>query len=241
MNPTEDPVLSRYTSGAYAALNPDWDSADSPWKADQVCRILDRNRISPGSVVEIGCGAGAILTHLRNKYPSAAMTGYDIAPELRTFWSQPETSGINFLLGDFFGHAASIPDVVLVLDVLEHLGDPFDFLARLSKKSKNVVFHVPLDLSSISVFREAPLLHVRHKVGHLHYFTKSLALATIEESGFEIVEERYTGASFTAPRRDWKTKAMALMRRVTYAALGDAGVRLLGGETLIVLARPKSS
>jgi len=240
MYPNNDPVLNRYTSGEYASLNPDWDSADSPWKADQVVRILEHNQIKPASIVEIGCGAGVILANLQNKYPHAAMTGYDIAPELRAFWREHEAAGIRFVLGDYFEHADPAPDVILVLDVLEHLGDPFDFLSRLSKQSKQVVFHVPLDLSSISVLREAPLLHVRHKVGHLHYFTKSLALATIKESGFDIVEARYTGASFTAPRRNWITKAMALMRRVIYASIGDTGVRLLGGETLIVLARPKS-
>ena len=239
MNPIEDPVLSRYTSGEYATRNPDWDRADSPWKAGQVSQILDRNRISPCSIVEIGCGAGGILSHLRQRYPHAELTGYDIAPQLPEFWKSHETANIRFVLGDYFEESASIPDTILVLDVIEHLGNPFDFLVRLSKCSKYVVLHIPLDLSSISVLRESPLLRVRHKTGHLHYFTKSIALALLDECGFEIVEARLTGASFTAPQHRWKTRLAAIVRRLVCAIMGEAGVRLLGGETLIVVARPK--
>lgn len=31
----EDRVARRYLTGDYAEKNPDWDSADSPWKADR--------------------------------------------------------------------------------------------------------------------------------------------------------------------------------------------------------------
>ena len=125
----------------------------------------------------------------------------------------------------------TVPDVVLVLDVLEHLGNPWEFLARLRGRCTLAVFHIPLDLSAASVLREAPLLRVRDKVGHLHYFTRGLALALLQESGFEVIEARYTGAAFSAPQRGLATRLAGLLRRLTFAALGDAGVRLLGGET----------
>jgi hypothetical protein len=80
---------------------------------------------------------------------------------------------------------------------------------------------------------------VRKKVGHLHYYTKSLALALLEDCGFEVLEWRYTGATFNVPRRAWKTRFASIARRLVYSIDKDLGVRLLGGETLAVLARPR--
>lgn len=38
----------------------------------------------------------------------------------------------------------------------------------------------------------------------------------------------------------WKTRLAGLLRRLVYAVNRDIGARLLGGETLMVLARPRS-
>lgn len=235
-----DLVTRRYTSGDYSEKNPDWDASDSPWKAERVAALLDTHDLCPLSIVEIGCGAGGILANLRSRYPSAELTGYDIARGLPRLWEKHIESGIRFVLGDYFEHADVSPDLVLVLDVIEHLGNPFEFLDRLRENCRHVVFHFPLDLSVASVFREKPLLHVRRKVGHLHFYTRGLALALLEDCGFEVIEARYTGAAYTAPNRTVTTRLAGLFRRVSYALLGDTAVRLLGGQTLMVLARPRN-
>lgn len=233
-----DIVTRRYTSGDYAKSNPDWDAGDSPWKAERVHALLDVHGLRPASIVEIGCGAGGVLVSLRKYYPSADFTGFDIAEGLPSRWEKFRESGVNFVLGDYLESPGPASDLVLVLDVLEHLGNPFDFLDHLRSRCDYAVFHFPLDLSCVSVLREKPLLHVRRKVGHLHFFTRGLALALLQECGFEIIEARYTGAAYTAPNRSLLARFASLFRRGCHALFGDAGVRLLGGETLMVLARP---
>ena len=130
---------------------------------------------------------------------------------------------------------------MLVLDVVEHVPDPFEFLARFRGHADYFVFHFPLDLSAISVLRQSPLLYARETVGHIHYYTKGLVLATLTECGYDIVDWRYTGATFTAPQRTWKTRLASPLRRAAYALNKDMGVRLLGGETLMLLARAKEN
>lgn len=57
---------------------------------------------------------------------------------------------------------------------------------------------------------------------------------------YEVLDWRYTGASLNSPNRYLKTRLAALPRRLAYAGNKDFGVRLLGGETLVVLAKPSS-
>jgi hypothetical protein len=147
--------------------------------------------------------------------------------------------GIQFVLGDFFELGATHYDTILLLDVIEHIADPHAFLERIRSRASRFVFHIPLDLSAASVLREKPLLNVRRKVGHLHYFTKSLAFELLDECGFEITSWEYSGAAFGAPNRNWRTRFVSFVRKVVFLINRDVGVRLLGGETLIVVARQK--
>ena len=233
-------VIDRYCSSDYGRKNPTWDREDSPWKASLVFDALRRANIKPARIVEVGCGAGDILVALKAKYPDSNLSGFDIAPDASEFWKAHSAVDITFRLGDFIKDDSDHYDVLLLLDVIEHLADPFDFLSRIRARADWFVFHFPLDLSSLSVLRETPLLHVRQKVGHLHYFTKALALALLEECGFEVLNWRYSGAAFNAPKRSWKTRLAGVARRILYALNKDMGVRALGGETLVVVARPRS-
>jgi SAM-dependent methyltransferase len=237
--PGTDPVAARYLGAAYLQSNPSWDSEDSPWKAGKVCEILAANKVRPGSIVDVGCGAGIVLAELQRAYPEARLAGFDIAPDAERFWAQPRASGIELTVGDFTATTTGAFDVLLALDVLEHLQDPFAFLSRIRGRAKHYVFHFPLDLSAASVLRETPLLHVRRKVGHVHYFTRNLALALLDDCGYRIVDARYTGAAFTAPQRSLKTWLACLPRRMARMANLDWGIRLFGGETLMVLATGK--
>lgn len=230
------PVQERYLNDNYISCNPSWDMEDSPWKARKVCEILNANRIVSASIVDVGCGAGYVLMEMMGAYPNATFTGYDIAPDAEQFWQIPRASGINLVHGDFLESKIPLQDVMLLLDVVEHLQDPFEFLTKLRGRAKHYVFHFPLDLSVASVLREAPLLLVRQKVGHVHYYTRGLVLALLKECGYQVVESRYTGAAFNAPRRGWKTYLAQMPRRLAFAINHDWGARLFGGETLMVLA-----
>ena len=81
-------------------------------------------------------------------------------------------------------------DLLLSLDVFEHVEDYLGFLRSLQPIADWFVFHIPLDISAQAVVRERPLLAVRSSVGHLHYFTRATALASLQTAGFEIVCDR---------------------------------------------------
>lgn len=230
-----DLIRKRYLAQDYLDNNPAWDMEDSPWKAGKVIDILKRNNLSPRTFCDVGCGAGRVLSTLRDEFPDAQYVGYDIAPDAEKFWGDLKASGIELNVGDFSVLNREKYEVVLLLDVLEHVADPHQFLASIKPFASYLVIHFPLDLSALSVFREKPLLHVRRKVGHIHFFTKGLALELLDECKLEVVDWRYTGAAFSAPQRGLSTKLFAWFRRFFYLLNKDVGVRLWGGETLMVL------
>ena len=235
-------VESRYYDGTYLAENPDWDRKDAPWKAVQVASILSDNKIDPYTVCEVGCGSGDVLLHLQKALPSVKMTGYDISPQAAQFWEQQYEAGggVEFHLGNFHEINRIKYDVLLMLDVFEHVRDPFSFLENSRRHAIHFVFHIPLDLSASAIVRGYPLINVRKKGGHLHYYTKDLALAMLFDTGYEVLDWRYTGASLNSPNRSLKTRLAVFPRRLAYAVHKDFGVRLFGGETMLVFAKPSS-
>jgi SAM-dependent methyltransferase len=226
-----------YESGVYLSKNPTWDEEDSEWKAIQILKMFDRNHLAPKSIVDVGCGAGGILASLQATLPEVEYSGYEIAPDARKFWDKYVEKKIKFKVEDFLKKQTDHFEVLLLLDVIEHIPNPFEFLSELSGRAEYYVFHIPLDLSAMSVVREHPLLLVRQKVGHIHYFTKGLALSLIQECGYQIMDWSYTGASFTAPQTTWKSWLARIPRRLIFGINRDLGVRLLGGDTLMVLAK----
>jgi hypothetical protein len=231
-------IESRYLDGTYLIHNPNWDREDAAWKANLVTTMLSDHNIQPNSICEVGCGSGDILRCLRTRFPKIGLFGYDISPHLSEFWNDSKNVDfpIKFTLGNFHSENHISHDILLMLDVFEHVRDPFTFLELSRTHAQKFIFHIPLDLSASGVARKAPLLNSRRSVGHLNFYTKDLALETLIDCGYKIIDWRYTGAWLNMPNRSLKTRIARLPRRVVFALNKDLGVRLLGGETLIVLA-----
>lgn len=235
-------VENQYLDGTYLANNPSWDRQDCRWKAKLVKQILDEFKVEPKTICDVGCGSGDVLACLKQFNPDREFTGYDISPQAEQFWEEHRVFGIDFHCGDFLIHNEQFFDCILLLDVIEHLPNPFIFLESIQKRAKYFVFHFPLDLSAFTVLREKPLINSRSKVGHIHYFTKGLALAILRDAGFHVVHSRYTNAYLGGgARAALKTRIAALPRLLACSVNKDFGVRLLGGETLIVLAEVANS
>ncbi len=229
-------IEQRYIDQTYLRDNPTWDNEDAPWKAQHIYNILNKVNADPKSICDIGCGTGGILFELNKKYPNAEFSGYDISPNLEEFWKKHREYGIKFHQGELNPNQLPIFDVILVIDVLEHLADPFKFLQSIQGKAKYYVFHIPLDLSALSVLRENPLVNVRKKVGHVHYYTKTLALMMLGEAGFSVDSWHYTSAYKTVSGKSLNAKLAMIPRLFLQSINKEFAVRALGGETLMVLA-----
>ena len=128
-------------------------------------------------------------------------------------------------------------DVLLAIDVFEHIDDYLGFLKKVKNKARFKVFHIPLDLSLQTLFRVSPILKQRESVGHLHYFFKDTALATLKYCGYDVIDSFYTAAGVDSANLSLGGRILKLPRKFMFNINADIAVRVLGGYSLLVLAQ----
>jgi SAM-dependent methyltransferase len=223
-------------NSAYLESNPSWHIEDSPWKAKQILKMIKKNSLQINSIAEIGCGAGEILNRLQTSLPKNVLfTGFDISPDAIKMAQKRKSQRVSFRQEDMI-KSREFFDLLLMIDVFEHVEDYMGFLRACKDKSEYKLFHIPLDASMFMIFRNK-LLTMRKSVGHLHYFMKDTALATLSDTGYEIVDHFYTSIILDIPRKSIKSKMGYMPRRLLSLMSEDFAAKTIGGFSLMVLAK----
>jgi cyclopropane fatty-acyl-phospholipid synthase-like methyltransferase len=226
-----------YVGGEYVERNPLYHVEDSPWKARQILKLVEKHGLRFRSVCEIGCGAGEILRQLQLKLPrDVTFHGYDISPQAIALCRQRENETLRFFCEDLLAKDTPPFDLLLCIDVFEHVEDYLGFLRRLRGKATHKVFHVPLDMTVQALLRRRPFTVWRTELGHLHYFMKDTALSTLEDTGYEIVDYFYTAGAIDQPETV-KQHLAKIPRQILARIDADFTARTLGGYALLVLAK----
>ncbi len=234
----ETKLEKRYTEGEYLDKNPTWHEEDSAWKALQILKMLSRNDLHPASVCEVGCGAGEILNQLYLQMPdNVTFAGYDISPQAHELSKIRVKERLQFHLKDLLEADEAPSDLLLVIDVFEHVENYLGFLKGLKPRAVYKMFHIPLDISVQRVLLSKPILKRRKEIGHIHYFTKETALATLEDSGYEIVDHFFTASTLDLASPSIIYTLGKLPLKIASMINQELTARILGGHSLMVLAK----
>jgi ubiquinone/menaquinone biosynthesis C-methylase UbiE len=233
--------VDRYRDGMYERDNPTWHEEDSGWKAAQVARLMRESGLAPHSICDVGCGSGHVLGHLRDLLAEdVALIGYDVSEIAikRAIDAHPasEHPNVSFRVG-------SPPpdehfDIVMALDVVEHIEDCWAFLRGLRPVGRHLLLHIPLEMSVTSVARPSSLRRARDTVGHIHQFSFETALSVVEEAGFTIEQTRYTASAIELSPNSIKRSVARIPRRIASSVSPSLAARFLGGFSLLILASP---
>ena len=228
---------SRYFDGDYLKKNPSWDAEDSPWKAGKIIDLILKNNLKPQSIVEVGCGAGEVIKSIYRSFDGKIICeGYEISEQAYEICKHKTEDNLKYSLGDLFGTKKYF-DILLLIDVFEHVPDYLGFLQKGKDLAEYKIFHIPLDMNVLSVLRAKPIMNVRDKVGHLHYFNKETALASLEDTGYTVIDYFFTAGSIEIQYSNLETKFMSLPRKILFNYSPDLAARVLGGFPLLVLAK----
>ena len=230
-------VDDRYLKDDYAQHNEDWHEGRAGWKADQVAAMIAKHDLRPASVCDVGCGTGGVLDELRTRLPGdPQLVGYEISPHAAALVPADRRERIEVVTGSHDADDRTF-DLLLALDVFEHVEDYYGFLRGIQAKAPLAIFHVPIDTAVTSVLRPGPILRSSKVVGHIQHFTRATALEALRHSGYEILD-----AWHTVPARDQKpTSARQRLGRTARLLAArvdvDRAAKLLTGFPLLVLAR----
>ena len=228
-----------YVNGQYFSNNPDWDIADARWKTDVIFRLLKKNDVKPVEVIEVGCGAGENLVELLKRDGNIEkLYGYDISPQAIELAAKKSSGKISFFNEDITTKESIKTDLMLVIDVMEHVDDYYGFLRKLKAKSTWFVFHIPLDLSCRTVLKPHVLLQQRQSVGHIHYYTKEMVEWALQDTGYEILDWVYTKPVVDVePALSVKRFVKKILRNISFAINEDWSAKKWGGYSMMILAR----
>ena len=152
----------------------EWLRRGAVHKADSVEMLLKQNRIKPASILELGCGTGAVLGELQQRGIAQAYYGVDFSEDAIRYMTK--------LYPDVHGAAADILqnpnpfgdkefDVVIVCHTIEHLEHPLEFLKATEHMNfKHLIAEVPLE--DLFFGRMKALIKDRSKnaAGHVQFF-----------------------------------------------------------------------
>ena len=219
------PARQLYTDGGYARKHPDWHLPDAPAKArDLAGGLAELLRRLPGKrlrLADVGAGVGGVLTEVvqvvRKLDPEvhvdpvgfevshqAVRTAQQLFPDLPMRCKILEASD-----GPF--------DVVLLVDVLEHVENPWELLRATRDTSRFLLLRQPL-LENFSTFRHDNYLGQREQWGHIGFFTCRSFLDMAAATGWFPVK-----ADLMAPwelatsgkRGGWPQRALCRLDRVS--------------------------
>jgi len=205
--PSDEQLRAYYSSkNAYGAR---WAHTDLQSTSNQLAISLDRMlrekfHIADGRFLDIGCGDGRLLFHMRKL--GWSVTGVDYSEE---YVAKCRAYGLDVQVGAL-GPETYPPesvDVVYLGDAIEHLVEPTDIVAeaeRILRPGGAIVIRTPNALRGFSRFTlmlarfgglqwfasEAP--------AHLHDFSMMSLTFLVERLGFEVVEKGFYGRDSVA-------------------------------------------
>jgi 2-polyprenyl-3-methyl-5-hydroxy-6-metoxy-1,4-benzoquinol methylase len=171
---SKNPIERRLMAGFFSALD------DS---------LPDR---APGTVLEVGVGEGEVSGRLRALYPTATILGADLPdPTLAGEWQRRGIGGV-------FADIAHLPftsksfDLVMAIEVLEHVPDPAAALAELARLSRS---HLVLSVPREPIWRVANLARGKYVTslgntpGHIQHWSRR-RFVDLVGSQFDVVSVR---------------------------------------------------
>jgi SAM-dependent methyltransferase len=190
-------VSEHYTGGAYWANRR---GSRSDYKVPLVLNALAAAGIELRDgmpVLEVGCGNGAFLwpfsDAVAEKGFRPVLRGIDIAAN--AIEEAQQGSGANppqFACDSVDSHQGEY-DLVLAIDVVEHVPCPVTFLSGLRRFAPTLLLHLPIEHSVLHLLARRPTASY-HAYRHIHFFSLETARLLIEEAGWRVMGVRHSAA-----------------------------------------------
>jgi SAM-dependent methyltransferase len=161
-------------------------------KVNSVEILLSTNGIQPYSIVELGCGTGALISEMQRRKLAHEFTGVDSSARALDYL-RSRSDGIRLIKADITESDVLKGQYGLLVSshVLEHLEEPRKCLAAIQAMDwKHAVFEVPLEDLFAGKLKARIRDRTRNLAGHVSFFTAASFERLLGQTGFKIRDER---------------------------------------------------
>jgi methionine biosynthesis protein MetW len=153
------------------------------------------------SILEIGCGDGAIIRQLESFAENVA--GLEIS---QAAVNQCVQDGLNVALfdGSRIPYADKSVDLAILSHVVEHLENPREVLYEAARIARHVFVEVPLEDN-----RGLKMNFVPNDIGHINFYSMKTIRQLLQTCGLEIKAQKLSHSSFASYRYRLGPKAYA--------------------------------
>jgi SAM-dependent methyltransferase len=229
-----------YTEG-YSLADPSeaarmgrWRALGARTKAEHAVALCARAGLQPGTLVEIGCGDGALLAELGARGLAPTLDGFELSPpaaELARARTIIGARRIEAYDGEHVPAPDGAYDLAVLSHVLEHVEDPAPLLREAARVAPAVLVEVPLEANR-SAARPAKRAEAA-RIGHIQFLDRAAVHALVASAGLEVAAELtdplpYAHHAFFAASAPARARAAlkAGVRRAVWRAAPRAAERL---------------
>ncbi|MDQ3919891.1 MAG: class I SAM-dependent methyltransferase [Acidobacteriota bacterium] len=174
-------------------LEAEWLRRGAAEKVNSVEALLRANGIRPESLLELGCGTGAVISECRRRGLAEKYHAVDYSQEAIEYLKN-NSDGIHALAADITSPDFSLSerfDVVVLSHVLEHLKNPASFLQSVqSLNFSYLIVEVPLEDLFFGKVKSVVRDRTRNLSGHVQFFTATSLTRMLASAGFEVLAKR---------------------------------------------------
>ncbi len=203
---------NQHYEGSYSASALEWRRLGALDKADNLQRLLAGHEV--GSVLEVGCGTGAVLAELASRGVGIRHVGIDMADPNQH--ADPRAAGLDLRVydGNTLPFEDQSFDLVYASHVVEHVPNPRGFLAELRRVARELIYvEVPCELHA-RVTR--PALQTALDTGHINAYSPEYFLVLLQTAGLDVIDLElfdHSAAVHSFGTSAWKGRLRMALRR----------------------------
>ncbi len=175
-------------------LEAEWLRLTATHKVDSISALLKSAGVSPNSLVEIGCGTGAVVKECKRLALARDFIAIDFSSAALGYLSGTDPTIPTHqadITSDAF-HLNDPVDVIVCSHVVEHLEEPDAFLKALHNRInfRFAIIEVPLEDLFGHRWRWQGKDRKQNAAGHVQFFTSKSFETLLARNGFRILDSR---------------------------------------------------
>ena len=192
VQPFNPPPFNKHYEGTYTTKGVEWRRICACDKASNIKALLGSEPVE--SVLEIGCGTGAVLSEVRRRGIGSQHQGIDLADPNE----HVDPVAQELMLLEYDGESIPFPnssfDFVYASHVVEHVLHPRGFIKEISRVAKRLIYlEIPCELHARTRHSD---IQTTLDIGHINSYSPESFTLLCQTSGLTILNSQLFDHSF---------------------------------------------